>query len=72
MPIPWVTSSEIGWDRSLLRPSRVRLAPRAGFALLLGDQRSVVLRGGYGVFLNQWAYSVQTAFSRNLPFFFLK
>ena len=72
MPIPWVTSAEIGWDRSLLRPSRVRLAPRAGFALLLGDQRSAVLRGGYGVFLNQWAYSVQTAFSRNLPFFFLK
>ena len=31
-----------------------------------------MLRGGYGVFLNQWAYSVQTAFSRNLPFFFMK
>jgi hypothetical protein len=28
-----------------------------------------VLRGGYGIFLNQWAYSVQTAFARNLPFF---
>src|SRR6185295_9644754 len=24
------------------------------------------------VFLNQWAYSVQTAFARNLPFFFTK
>ena len=72
MPIPWVTSAEIGWDRSLLRPSRLRLAPRLGFAMLLGEQRSVVLRGGYGVFLNQWAYSVQTAFTRNLPFFFLK
>ena len=31
-----------------------------------------MLRGGYGVFLNQWAYSVQTAFARNLPFFFTK
>ena len=72
IPIPWVPSAEIGWDRSLLRPSRVRLAPRLGFALLLGDRRSAVLRGGYGVFLNQWAYSVQTAFTRNLPFFFLK
>ena len=72
MPIPWVTSAEIGWDRGLLRPSRVRLAPRLGFALLLGDRRAAVLRGGYGVFLNQWAYSVQTAFTRNLPFFFLK
>ena len=28
-----------------------------------------MVRGGYGVFLNQWAYSVQTAFARNLPFF---
>src|SRR5690606_19556672 len=27
---------------------------------------------GYGIFLNQWAYSVQTAFARNLPFFFVK
>jgi hypothetical protein len=30
------------------------------------------VRGGYGVFLNQWAYSVQTAFARNLPFFFTR
>ena len=72
IPIPWVTSTEIGWDRSLLRPSRLRLAPRAGFAWSFGDHRPAVLRGGYGVFLNQWAYSVQTAFTHNLPFFFLK
>jgi len=49
----------------------MRLAPRAGFALTLDDSRAVI-RGGYGVFLNQWAYSVQTAFARNLPFFFTK
>jgi hypothetical protein len=30
------------------------------------------VRGGYGVFLNQWAYSVQTAFARNLPFFYTR
>jgi hypothetical protein len=30
------------------------------------------VRGGYGIFLNQWAYSVQPAFARNLPFFFTK
>jgi hypothetical protein len=71
MPIPYVTSAEAGWNRGLLRPSRVRLAPRAGFALTGNDSRTVV-RGGYGVFLNQWAYSVQTAFARNLPFFFTK
>jgi hypothetical protein len=71
MPIPYVTSQEAGWERGLLSPSKVRLAPRTGFALSLNDDRAVV-RGGYGIFLNQWAYSVQTAFSRNLPFFFTR
>ena len=72
IPIPWVTSAEIGWDRSLLRPSKTRFAPRLGFAWLADDEGRTVVRGGYGIFLNQWAYSVQTAFARNLPFFFLK
>ncbi len=72
IPIPWVTSAEIGWDRSLLRPSKKRFAPRLGFAFMPDDSGRTVIRGGYGVFLNQWAYSVQTAFTRNLPFFFVK
>jgi hypothetical protein len=71
MPIPYVTSEQAGWERGLLSPSKLRLAPRTGFALSLHDDRAVV-RGGYGIFLNQWAYSVQTAFSRNLPFFFTR
>ena len=71
MPIPYVTSEDIGWGTGLLDPSSVRLAPRIGFALSLNDSRAVI-RGGYGIFLNQWAYSVQTAFARNLPFFFTK
>jgi hypothetical protein len=71
IPIPYVTSEEAGWDRGLLDPSTVRLAPRAGFSLSLNDSKTVV-RGGYGIFLNQWAYSVQTAFARNLPFFYTK
>ena len=72
IPIPWVTSAEIGWDNSLLRPSKKRFAPRLGFALTVGENAQTVVRGGYGIFLNQWAYSVQTAFTRNLPFFLLK
>jgi hypothetical protein len=71
LPIPYVTSEQADWGRGLLDPSAVRLAPRAGFALSLDEGRAVV-RGGYGIFLNQWAYSVQTAFARNLPFFFTK
>jgi hypothetical protein len=69
IPIPAVSSAEAGWGRGLLDPGAVRLAPRAGFALAFDDSRAVV-RGGYGIFLNQWAYSVQTAFARNLPFFY--
>jgi hypothetical protein len=71
VPIPIVTAEEIGWGRGLLDPSMLRLAPRAGFALALDDARAVI-RGGYGIFLNQWAYSVQTALARNLPFFYTK
>jgi hypothetical protein len=71
IPIPYVTSNDAGWGRGLLDPSAVRLAPRVGAALSFDDSRGVI-RGGYGIFLNQWAYSVQTAFARNLPFFFTK
>ena len=71
MPVPYVTSASAGWERGLLSPGKVRLAPRTGFALTFDDGRAVV-RGGYGIFLNQWAYSVQTAFARNLPFFYTR
>ena len=71
MPIPSITSKDAGWGPGLMDPSAVRLAPRTGFALSLDDGKTVV-RGGYGIFLNQWAYSVQTAFARNLPFFSTK
>ncbi len=71
IPIPYTTSAALGWGRGLLDPSAVRLAPRTGVAWTLDDARTVI-RGGYGVFLNQWAYSVQTAFARNLPYFYTR
>jgi hypothetical protein len=71
IPIQYTTTAEAGWGNGLMKPSKVRLAPRLGFALALDDSRAVI-RGGYGIFLNQWAYSVQTAFARNLPFFYTK
>jgi hypothetical protein len=71
IPLPVVTSQDAGWGRGLLEPSAIRLAPRTGFALSLADDRAVI-RGGYGIFLNQWSYSVQTAFARNLPFFYTR
>jgi hypothetical protein len=72
LPLPYTTSAAAGWDRSLLRPSYGRYAPRFGLAWALPGQQTTVIRAGYGVFLNQWAYSVQQAFARNLPFFLLK
>ncbi len=71
MPIPYVTSKDAGWTAGLLEPSYRRFAPRAGLAWTIGDGRTVIT-AGYGVFLNQWAYSVQQALAQTLPFFFSK
>lgn len=72
IPIPYVTSAAAGWSPSLLQPSTLRLAPRFGFSWRLPGKSDTVLRGGYGIFTNQWAYSVQQALARNLPFFLLR
>lgn len=72
LPIPWVTSHAIGWQRSLLRPSYRRFAPRLGLVWRPRDSSTTTVRGAFGIFLNQWAYSVQQAFAKNLPFFFAK
>jgi hypothetical protein len=72
IPIPYETSAEAGFDRSLLRPGYRRYAPRLGLAWTLPGASETVIRAGYGIFLNQWAYSVQQAFARNLPFFLVK
>jgi hypothetical protein len=72
IPIPYVTSKEAGWTAGLLRPSYLRFAPRAGLAWVLPGQRETVITAGFGVFLNQWAYSVQQALAQTLPFFFSK
>src|SRR5439155_12248719 len=72
LPLPFITTAEAGLDRSLLRPSYRRYAPRLGLAWKLPGQHEIVVRAGYGIFLNQWAYSVQQAFARNLPFFVVK
>jgi hypothetical protein len=72
IPLPFVTSAGAGWSRSLLQPSNLRFAPRFGFAWRVPHTSGTVVRGGYGIFLNQWAYSVQQALARNLPFFLLK
>lgn len=69
-PVPYTTSADAGFNRGLLQPDYNRFAPRLGVAWKV-DSKSV-LRAGFGIFLNQWAYSVQTALARNLPFFLAK
>ncbi|MEO8098491.1 MAG: hypothetical protein ABI811_12385, partial [Acidobacteriota bacterium] len=70
IPVPWITSKDAGYSRSLLRPGYVRLAPRFGIAWSPGEK--TVIRAGFGLFFNQWAYSVQTGLFQNLPFYFNK
>jgi hypothetical protein len=72
IPIPYTTSKDAGWTRGLLRPSYLRFAPRTGVVWAIGQDRRTVLNAGFGVFLNQWAYSVQQALAQTLPFFFAK
>ena len=72
IPIPYVTSADAGWTAGLLRPSYRRVAPRLGAVWTIGDKGATVVNAGYGVFLNQWAYSVQQALASTLPFFFAK
>ncbi len=72
IPIPYVTSQEAGWTRGLLQPSYLRFAPRIGMAWALGEADKTVVNAGFGIFLNQWAYSVQQSLAQTLPFFYAK
>jgi hypothetical protein len=72
LPLPYVTSSAAGWNNSLLTSRPLRFAPRGGFAWTLPGHSNTVVRGGFGIYPNQAAYSIVTAFAQNLPFFVTK
>jgi hypothetical protein len=71
LPIPYVTSSADAWNNSLLVTRPLRLAPRGGLAWSLPGLKTVI-RGGFGVYTNQAAYSIVTNLAQNLPFFVTK
>jgi hypothetical protein len=71
IPIPFVTSAQAGWDRSLLQARPLRFAPRIGIAWSLPDHKTVI-RSGFGIYTNQAAYSIIQNASLNLPFYFAK
>jgi len=70
IPVDYVTSKEAGWTGGLLQPSYLRFAPRVGMAWAPNGDTAIT--AGFGVFLNQWAYSVQQSLAQTLPFFFNK
>ena len=72
IPLPYVTSRDAGYDRSLQRPNFHRVAPRLGLAWSLDKTDRTVLHAGFGLFYNQAAYSVQENLGLNLPFYFNK
>jgi len=72
IPTAYVTSRDAGWTPALLGPSYRRIAPRVGMAWSIPNHPKTVITAGFGVFLNQWAYSVQQALAQTLPFFFSK
>jgi hypothetical protein len=71
MPVPYISSSQAGWNNSLLVSRPLRFAPRAGIAWNLPRLNSVV-RAGAGIYANQAAYSIVTNLAQNLPFFVTK
>jgi hypothetical protein len=71
IPITHVTSTQAGWDRSLLQGRPLRMAPRIGLAWSLPDHKTVI-RSGFGIYTNQAAYNIIQNAALNLPFYFAK
>ena len=70
--IPIVSASSAGWNDSLLRTRPLRFSPRIGLAWNVPRAHDTVLRAGYGVYMNQAAYSVLQNLAENIPFFLNK
>ena len=69
IPISYVSSTQAGWNNSLLQARPLRLAPRIGLAWSLPDHKTVI-RSGFGIYTNQAAYNIIETASLNLPFYF--
>ena len=72
LPVPYVTSKEAGYSRSLQKPNYNRIAPRIGLAWSPEHLEQFVVRAGFGLFFNQAGYSINENLALNLPFYFNK
>jgi len=66
-----ISSSQAGWNNSLLQGRPVRLAPRIGLAWTFPDRKTVI-RSGFGIYTNQAAYNIIQNAALNLPFYVAK
>ena len=71
-PIPVVSAASVGWDDSLLTPRYLRFSPRLGVAWRVPGSHEMVVRGGFGIYTNQAAYSILQNLAENMPFFLVK
>ncbi len=69
--VPVITADQAGWPNSLRHPDKNNLTPRVGFAYRpFGDARTVI-RGGYGIFVDDLTADIFAAFLvRHGPFNF--
>ena len=70
-PLQVITSTQAGWNNSLLQGRPLRLAPRVGLAWALPDHKTVI-RSGFGIYTNQAAYNIIQFAALNLPFYYAK
>ena len=68
-PALFTTSEAAGFPRSLIDPDRNNLAPRIGFAYAPFGNQKLAIRGGYGVFYDQYNFLIPLVLSNNMPFF---
>lgn len=71
-PLPIVSASSVGWNKSLLTTRNLRFAPRLGLAWRIPGTHETVVRAGAGIYPNQAAYSVLQNLAENMPFFLVK
>jgi hypothetical protein len=65
-PLPFVTSEDAGWPRSLVDTDKTNIGPRLGFAYSVNPR--TVLRGGYSIVYSVPPLNLQARMDRNPPF----
>jgi hypothetical protein len=65
-PLPFVTSEEAGWPRSLVDTDKTNIGPRLGLAFSLNPR--TVLRSGFSVVYSVPPLNLQARMDRNPPF----